>query len=94
MLWMVFVLLLKGRGDFCGIGLLKPFWKVIEVLMNKRLKKNEFQDCLHGFLGGRGTSMATTEVKLTQQLAYMDQVPLYDIFIDLKKDYDAMDMDR
>lgn len=33
------------------------------------------------------------EVKLTQQLAYMDQVLLYGIFIDLKKAYDAMDRD-
>ena len=35
--------------------------------------------------------METTEVKLTQQLA---QVPLYGVFIDLKKVYDTMDMDR
>ena len=34
------------------------------------------------------------EVKLAQQLAYMDQVPLYGIFIDLRKAYDAMDRGR
>ena len=94
MLWMVVVLLPKGGGDFRGIGLLEPFWKVIEVLIDQRLSVIEFHDCLHGFLAGRGTGTAISEVKLTQQLAYMDQVPLYGIFIDLRKAYDAMDRER
>ena len=62
--------------------------------MDKRLQAIEFHDCLHGFLTGRGTGTATTEVKLAQQLAYLEQQPLYGIFIDLKKEYDAMDRDR
>ena len=45
----------------------------------------------HGFLAGRGTGTATTEVKLSQQLAYIEQIPLYGVFIDLRKAYDAMD---
>mmetsp|Transcript_7501 Transcript_7501/g.17018 ORF Transcript_7501/g.17018 Transcript_7501/m.17018 type:complete len:296 (-) Transcript_7501:86-973(-) len=94
MLWMVVVLLPKGGGDYCGIGLLEPFWKCIEVLMDKRLQSIEFHDCLHGFLSGRGTGTAITEAKLTQQLAYLEQAPLYGIFIDLRKAYDAMDRDR
>ena len=53
--------------------------------MNERLKCLEFHDCLHCFLAGRGTGKATMEVKLTQQLAYIEQVPLYGIFIDLRK---------
>ena len=76
MLWVVVVFLPKGGGNFRGIGLLEPFWKVIEVLMEKRLAHIKFHDCLHGFLSGRGTGTATTEVKLTQQLAYLNQVPL------------------
>jgi hypothetical protein len=27
--WVVTVLIPKGGGDYCGIGLLKPVWKVI-----------------------------------------------------------------
>ena len=34
------------------------------------------------------------EVKLTQQLAYLDQIPLFRIFIDSRKAYNAMDRDR
>ena len=33
MSWMVIVLLLKGGGDFRGIGLLYPFWNVVEKIM-------------------------------------------------------------
>ena len=62
--------------------------------MNERLKSIEFHDCLHGFLAGRGTGTATIEVKLTQQLAYIKQVPLYGIFINLRKAYDSMDRGR
>ena len=57
-------------GDYRGIGLLEPIWKVVEVLMDKRFLAIEFHDCLHGFLAGRGTGTATMEVKLAQQLAY------------------------
>ena len=62
----MFVILLPKRGgNFHGVGLLDPFWKGVEVLMDKQLAKDEFHDCLHGFLGGRGTGAAITEVKLT-----------------------------
>jgi len=52
MQWVIVVLLPKGGGDFCGIGLLEPFWKVIDVLINGRMELIEFHDCLHGFLKG------------------------------------------
>ena len=69
MLWMVVVLLPKGGGDFRGIGLLEPFWKVIEVLIDRKLTDIKLHDCLHGFLAGQGTATAIMEVKLAQQLA-------------------------
>ena len=94
MLWMVIVLLPKGGGDYRGIGLLDPIWKVVEVVMDNCLKVLDYHDCLNGFLAGRGTGTATTEVKLAQQLAYIEQVPLYGVFIDLRKAYDAMDRGR
>ena len=34
MLWTVIVLLLKRGGDYRGVGLLGPIWKVIEVFMD------------------------------------------------------------
>ena len=68
MLWMVIVLLPKGGGNYMGIGLLDPIWKVVEVVMDNRLKVLDYHDCLHGFLAGRGTGIATTEAMLAQQL--------------------------
>jgi hypothetical protein len=94
MTWMVIVLLPKGGGDYRGIGLLEPIWKVVEVLMDKRFLAIEFHDCLHGFLAGRGTGTATMEVKLAQQLAYREQEAWHQIFLDLRKAYDAMDRGR
>ena len=85
MLWMVIVLLRKGGGNYRGIGLLDPIWKVLEVVMDNRLKIQYYHDCLHGFLAGRGTGTVATEIKLAQQLAYIKQVPLYGVFIDLRK---------
>ncbi len=34
------------------------------------------------------------EVKLNQQLAWVDQEPLYQIYLDLRKAYDALDRGR
>jgi hypothetical protein len=39
----------------------------------------------------RGTGTASIEAKLAQQLAWRDQCPLYEIYVDLKKAYDAID---
>ena len=85
MLWMVVVLLPKGGGDYRNIGLLEPFWKVIEVIMDGRMEAIDFHDCLHGFLKGRGTGTATIEAKLVQQLAVIEQEALHSTFVDLKK---------
>ncbi len=92
--WIVTVLIPKGGGDYGGIGLLEPFWKVIERVINKRLEAIALHDSLHGCRAGRGTGTAVIEAKLTQQLAHIKQTPFYGVFIDLKKAFDAMDRER
>ena len=94
MSWMIVVLLPKGGGDYRGIGLLDPFWKVVEKIMVCRLGSIEFHPCLHGGLPKRGTGTATIEAKLAQQLAWMEQEPLYQVFVDLRKAYDHLDRER
>ncbi len=91
MSWMVIVLLPTGGGDFQGIGLLDPCWKVVEKIMVRRMAIIEFHPSLHGGLPKRGTGMATIEAKLAQQLAWMEQEPLYQVFVDLRKAYDHLD---
>jgi hypothetical protein len=94
MSWMVIVLLPKVGGDYCGIGLLEPMWKVVEKLMVAQMSCLKLHDCLHGRLPHQGTGTAIMEVKLNQQLAWVDQAPLYQIYLDLKKAYDALDRTR
>ena len=94
MSWMIVVLLPKGGGNFRGIGLLDPFWKVVEKVMVCRLGSIEFHPCLHGGLPKRGTGTVTIEAKLAQQLAWMEQEPLYQVFVDLRKAYDHLDRER
>jgi hypothetical protein len=90
MTWEIIVLVPKGGGDYRGIGLLEPFWKVVEKIMVWQLSLIKFHDCLHGGLPKQGTGMASIEAKLAQQLAWRDQCPLYKIYLDLKKAYDAI----
>ncbi len=55
---MIVVLLPKGGGNFRGIGLLDPFWKVVEKVMVCWLGSIEFHPCLHGRLPKRGTGIS------------------------------------
>ena len=84
----------QGADEYRGIGLLEPFWKVLENVMDGRLERITLHDSLHGITRGRGTGTATIEAKLAQQLAYIDQAALFATFIDLRKAYDTMDRER
>eukprot|EP00956_Cyclotella_meneghiniana_P003690 scaffold4479_cov46-Cyclotella_meneghiniana.AAC.3 len=73
---------------------MEPFWKVIEMIMERRLQAIQLHNCLHGSVQRRGTGTAILKAKLVQQLAYLRQTLLYEVFIDLRKAYDAMDRRR
>jgi hypothetical protein len=64
--WIIVVLIPKGGGDYCGIGLLEPIWKIIERVMDKRLNIVELHESLHGCRNGRGTGSAIIEAKLAK----------------------------
>jgi hypothetical protein len=91
MSWIVVVLLLKGGGDFQGIGILNPCWKVVEKISVCCLAAIKFHPCLHIELPQQGTGTVTIEAKLAQQLAWMEQEPLYQVSVDLRKVYDHLD---
>ncbi len=92
--WVITVLIPKGSGDYCGIGLFKPIWKVIKWVMDKRLEAIALHDSLHGCCNRWGTGTAVIEAKLAQQLAHIKQTPFYGVFINLKKAFNAMDRER
>ena len=82
------------KGGYRGIGLMEPIWKIMEGIMNRRLQAIKLHDSLHGSVKDRGTGTATIEAKLVQQLSYIEQQPLFGVFLDLRKAFDAMDRDR
>ncbi len=90
---MINVLLSKGGGAYPGIELLDPIRKVREKVMVARFSVI-LNDCLHGGHPRRGTGTAIMEVKLKQQLVWVDQEPLHQIYLDLRKAYDALDWGR
>jgi hypothetical protein len=90
MSWMVVVLLPKGGGNFWGIRLLDPCWKVVEKIMVRRMGAIDFHPCLHGGMPKQGTGTAMIEAKLAQQLAWVEQEPLFQVFNDLCKAYNHL----
>ena len=82
MLWTIMVLIPKGNSeDFRRIGLLEVIWKVLEKVIDAQLSSTiDFHDALHGFRAGRGCGTGIMEAKLAQQLAFVEQRPLYRIF--------------
>ncbi len=85
------MLIPKRGGEYHGIGLLEPIWKVLEKVMDLRLEAIVLHNSLHGCLALRGTGTGIIEAKLVQQLAHIEQMPFFGIFIDLQKAFDAMD---
>ena len=49
-------------------------------------------DVLHGFIVGQGKGVATLEAKLEQQLDEIAHDPLFQLFLDVRKAYDSLDM--
>jgi hypothetical protein len=84
----------KGGGEHWGISLLEPIWKVLEKVMDLRLEAIVLCDSLYRCLASRGTGTGMIEAKLVQQLAHLEQMPFFGIFIDLRKVFDSMDLGR
>ena len=85
------VFLLKGRGEYRGIGLVEGVWKVYTRVVNCRLKRSvTLHDALNGFRSGRGTGAAILEAKLVQQLAGIAHEPLFQVVLDVQKAYDSL----
>ena len=94
MLLIIVVLIPKGNSrEYCDIGLLEVIWKLIEQVLNERISGIEVHDCLHGCWMKCGCRTGIMEAKCVQQLAFIEQTPLYGIFIDLWKACNAMDRD-
>ncbi len=94
MCWVVTILIPKRGGKCRGIGLLEQIWKVLEKMLDLKLEDILLHDSLHGCLASRGTGIGIIEAKLAQQLAHLEQMPFFGIFINLQKVFDTMDRSR
>ena len=89
--WETMVFLLKGKGEYWGIGLVKVVWKVCVTVVNCQIKGSmNLHHALDGFKARRGTRTATLEEKLAQQLAGITHKPLFQMFLDVRKEYDSL----
>ena len=91
----VVVLILKGGGDYCGIGLVEMVWKAVAVILNRRVAASiTYQGSLHGFREVFITGTTTLEFKLIQQVNAMREGFVHVVLLDLHKVYDALDSFR
>ena len=56
-----------------------------------QLASIKFHDGVHNGLPGRGMGTTAIKAKLTQSLVWRDQCPLYQIYLNLRNAYDALD---
>ena len=85
----------KGNADAWALGLMEVVWKMVESVIDTRIETVVyFHDFLHGFRSGRGTGNAIMEIKLAQELASLDQYPLFRVLLDLRKAYENLDHGR
>ena len=82
------VLILKGGGDYRGIGL-------VAVILNRPFTASiTYHESLHGLRPVRNTGTATLEINLIHQVAALRESVLHAIFLDLHKSYDDLDRSR
>jgi hypothetical protein len=58
--------------------------------MLRRMGTIDFHPCLHGGTPKQGMGTARIEAKLAQQLAWVEQEPLFQVFVDLCKAYNHL----
>ena len=93
--WTVLVLIPKWTIDTRGIGLLETLCKMVETLMDTRLRASlHLHDVFHGLQARRGMGTATIELKLAQEISSVDRYPLFLVFLDLRKAYDTVERDH
>ena len=93
--WAISVLLTKCNVDTRGIGMLEVLWKVVEAIIDTRIKMVvKFHDVLNIFCASRGTGMAIMELKMAQELVSINQDPLFLVFLYLWKSYNTLDCVR
>ena len=93
---MILCLLPKAEaGKYRAIQLLETLCKLCTTVIHLRWKEAiTFHPDIHGFIQHRGTGTAILEAKLGMQLAWNDNVPYFQLFLDVAKAYDLLNRNR
>ena len=84
--WTILLLIPKEDTDNRGIGLLELLWKVVEVIIDTRLRASfHLHSILHGFCVGRVIGTEILEMNLAQELASVDQDSVFLSLLDMCK---------
>ena len=80
-----------GIANTWGIGNLEVLWKVVETIIDTRIKAVViFHDVLHGLFSNRVTGMAIMDLNTAQEFVIIDQDPLLMVLIDIREAYDTL----
>ena len=80
--WTILFLIPKRTTNTRGIGLLGTLWKVVEDLINTRLRSSlQMHNFLHRFRAGRGAGVDIMELNIAQELTSIDHDPLLLVFL-------------
>ena len=66
--WQTVVLIPKGKGEFQGIGLVEVIWKLLTLILHRRLTAIKLHDVLHGFQEDHVKDFLPHGCKLLKQL--------------------------
>ena len=82
----------KGNVDNQGLGILEVLWKVMEAIIDTRIKTAvTFHDFLQGFCAGRERGAVIMELNIAQELESVDQDLPFLVLFDLWKAYKNLD---
>ena len=88
----ILFLIPKGNSNTRGFGLLELLRKVVEAIIDTGLRSSAcLHNVLHGFCAVSETGTVILELKLAQELASLDQEPLFLVFPDLLESYYTVD---
>ena len=89
---MILVLIIKCNTDTHYIDLLELLWKVVEAIIDTRLRASvRFHEILHRFRTGRGMGTAILELDLAQDISSMYQDLLFMFLINLQNSNNTVD---
>ena len=84
--WDILVFITKGNTYTWGVSLHDMLWKVMESIIDTRLRASiQFHNVLHGFHAGGGMGTGTMELKIAQELDRINQYPLFLVLLNLRK---------